>query len=134
MGILTDICMILALIASFKQGAHADRIPGFLARNLPQAYRLIAFVALWNIVWFAVRNIDYFWGQMSLVSGISTLLILMPLIDLSRFPKFLQNSVLAHIIQALATRMTGWNYVIVRVFLAGCILQYSVTLIKLNLA
>jgi hypothetical protein len=134
MGILTDICMILALIASFKQGAYAERIPGFLSRTLPQAYRLIAFVALWNVVWFAARNIDYFWGQMSLVSGISTLLILMPLIDVSRFPHFLQNSLLAHIIQRLATRMTGWNYVIVRLFLTACILQYSVTLIKLNLA
>lgn len=134
MGILTDICMILALIASFKQGAYASRIPTSLSNFLPQSYRLIAFVALWNIVWFAVRNIDYFWGQMSLVSGISTLLILMPLIDIARFPVFLQNSVLAHFIQFLARRMTGWNYVIVRLFLAACIAQYSITLIKLNLA
>lgn len=134
MGILTDICMILALIASFKQSAYADRIPAFLNNTLPQAYRLIAFVALWNVVWFAARNIDYFWGQMSLVSGISTLLILMPLIDVTRFPKFLQGSVLSAIILGLASRMTGWNYVIVRVFLTGCIAQYSVTLIKLNLA
>ena len=134
MGILTDICMILALIASFKQGVYASHIPAFLDKFLPQCYRLIAFVALWNILWFATRNIDYFWGQMSLVSGISTLLILMPLIDVTRFPKFLQKSILTAIIEHLAKRMTGWNYVIVRIFLATCILQYSTTLIKLNLA
>lgn len=134
MGILTDICMILALIASFKQGSYASYIPGFLNKFLPQCYRLIAFVALWNVLWFATRNIDYFWGQMSLVSGISTLLILMPLIELEKFPRFLQNSVLTLIIQRLASQMTGWNYVIVRFFLGACILQYSTTLIKLNLA
>lgn len=134
MGILTDICMILALIASFKQGAYARHIPNGLSHFLPQCYRLIAFVALWNIVWFAARNIDYFWGQMSLVSGISTLLILMPLIDVTRFPRFLQNTLLTSIIQFFANRMTGWNYRIVRLFLVACIAQYSITLIKLNLA
>lgn len=134
MGILTDICMILALIASFQQGRYANQIPDFLTKFLPFCYRLIAFVALWNVLWFAARNIDYFWGQMSLVAGISTLLILMPLIDLEKFPKFLQGSFLTLIIERLASQMTGWNYVIVRIFLAACIVQYSTTLIKLNLS
>ena len=69
MGTVVTVCMLLCVL-------FANRFPvGALNTQVPQGVlRVVGFVCaaagLWNILWFALRNITHFWGQMALGSGL----------------------------------------------------------------
>ena len=82
MGTVIAVCMLLCVIFAnrFPNGALNSRLPASALRIVGC---LTATAGLWNILWFALRNITQFWGQMALGSGLllcalSVLLILPP--------------------------------------------------------
>ena len=92
MGTVVTVCMLLCVL-------FANRFPvGALNTRVPQGVlRVVGFVCaaagLWNILWFALRNITHFWGQMALGSGLllcalSALLLLPP----ARIPPRLEGA------------------------------------------
>lgn len=65
MGTVVTLCMLLTVL-------FASRLIGRLAPSwLLKTIGVIASAAgLWNVLWYAVRNIGEFWGIMALGSGV----------------------------------------------------------------
>ena len=129
MGIVTDICLILALLLGGSLShTPSNRLFTWLQANKDSLLWFIGAVATWNILWYASQNLAYFWGKMSLLAGISMLLAILPLIDSHKLPASLRNTT-----HTLTTLLSGWRYQAVRLLLIGCIVQYSWTLVLLNI-
>ena len=80
MGTVVTVCMIICVV-------FTNRIPaGALNARVPtELLRFVGFLCgvagLWNVLWYASRHLNQFWGQMALGSGLllcalSVLLIL----------------------------------------------------------
>ena len=129
MGIVTDICLILALLLSASSSkVLSNRLVTWLQANKGSLLWFIGGVATWNIAWYASQNLAYFWGKMALLAGVSMLLAILPLIDRHKLPISLQHGT-----QKFAAMISGWRYQVVRLLLIGCIAQYSWTLVWLNI-
>lgn len=82
MGTVVAVCMLVTLV-------FVNRLPGFNLNRVtpPSLLRIIGLVTgaagLWNVLWYALRHLGEFWGQMALGSGLlmtllSALLVLPP--------------------------------------------------------
>lgn len=118
MGIVTDIVMILTLLLSVKNRAPI-KLSTYSKLETLLLYLVLA-IAFWNITWYASQNLHHFWGKMSLASGLSTIIVALSLTQYYQQKISNNKHVKALTLIALAT-------------LIACILQYSITLIQLNL-
>lgn len=118
MGIVTDIFMIIALGMALKN-SHPIPLTTFKSSTAILLYCFFA-VAFWNVTWYASQNFHHFWGKMSLLSGLSMLLVSLSLTT------YYQQNLGQHINRP-------WIILVAKVLLFLCILQYSKTLILLNL-
>lgn len=85
MGTVVTLCMLLTVL-------FATRLLGRLAPSwLLKTIGVIASAAgLWNVLWYAVRNIGEFWGMMALGSGVLLIVLGSTMIlPATRFPGWL---------------------------------------------
>ncbi len=91
MGTIVAICMLVAVL-------FASRFP-YLGLNRvthPVLLRIIGVITgiagLWNVLWFAVRNVPQFWGNMALGSGVfMVLLSALLILPKARVPAWLES-------------------------------------------
>tara|TARA_R110001583_G_scaffold28426_2_gene100880 strand:+ start:18222 stop:18572 length:351 start_codon:yes stop_codon:yes gene_type:complete len=90
MGTIVTVCMLIALL-------FTTRLPILkqiqnLPRALKRAVSLLVFViGSWNVFWYALRNINEFWGQAALVSGLLMMITSFYVLDAHRLPSALNK-------------------------------------------
>jgi hypothetical protein len=87
MGTVVTVCMLLTVL-------FASRLVGRIAPTwLLRTMGVIASAAgLWQVLWYALRNITEFWGLMALGSGLLLIVLGSTLIlPATRFPSWLNK-------------------------------------------
>lgn len=91
MGTVVALCMIITLV-------FVNRVPGISLNRVtpPMVLRIIGIVTgaagLWNVLWYALRHLGEFWGQMALGSGLlMTLLSAVLVLPPARHPTWLST-------------------------------------------
>ena len=74
MGTVVTACMLLTVIFSnrFPAGALNKITPAPILRVIGV---LTGAAGLWNILWYGLRHLNEFWGQMALASGVLMLML-----------------------------------------------------------
>jgi len=132
MGILTDICMIFTLVASLQNLPLKWTFLTVAKRTTSRYALLIVMVALWNILWYAPQHFTEFWGQMGFAAGVSMLLTIMPIIEFDGLPDGLKTKQVYTVLLKFQWMQFDWKYILVRLVLFDCIVQYTWTLVVLN--
>lgn len=130
MGVLTDLCMIFTLAASLKDFPFTQWSFFKIANRVASRYAvLIILVVIWNLFWFVPQSYTSFEGKVAFAGCISLLLAILPIVEIHKLPKLLRRSETSVFLAKFEWMQYDWKYIMVRLVLLDCIVQYSWILI-----
>ena len=115
MGIVVTLCMLLGIIALLN-------LASFNVRTITVSAAILGAGGLWNAAWYGLQNLNQFWGQAALVTG---------LIMVAAAAYLLAQR--ANSIHEVETSPSSPVKVGLLIALSLCLLLYAVTLVQLNL-